>query len=96
MLLMTCLCCCIGHGISKQLATMRWFGHHSALQPGDAIIVGCSTIEQLEANLDQLDGRAGPLEPELADAIDGAWGQWCAKGPERQPMDLGHMEVANL
>ena len=84
-------------GISKQLATMRWFFHHSALQPGDAIIVGTSSIEQLESNLDQLDDCGhNPLGPELVAAIDGAWERWCALGPERQSMNLGHMDVAKL
>lgn len=88
---------CDACGISKQLATMRWFFHHSALRPGDAIIVGASSIEQLESNLDQLDEHSQkPLDRELAAAIDRAWETWCARGPERQPMGLGHMEVAKL
>ena len=45
---------CAAAGVSKQLTTMRWFFNHSALRPGDAIIMGASTLDQLEANLDQL------------------------------------------
>ena len=86
---------CGNYGISKQLATMRWFFHHSALRPGDAIILGASSLAQLESNLDQLDEYGdSPLEPELVLAFDGAWERWCALGPERQPTNLGHMDVA--
>lgn len=38
---------CKSAGLSKQQTTMRWFFHHSALQPGDAIIVGASNLPQL-------------------------------------------------
>ena len=88
---------CSRCGVSKQLATMRWFFHHSALRPGDAIIVGASTVEQLESNMDQLDEQGHTaLDQELVLAFDRAWERWCAKGPARQSMSLGHMEVAKL
>ena len=56
-----------------------------------------SSIEQLESKLDEVDEYGdSPLEPELVLAFDGAWERWCALGPERQPMNLGHMDVAKL
>ncbi|EHK16210.1 uncharacterized protein TRIVIDRAFT_64979 [Trichoderma virens Gv29-8] len=58
------------HGISGHAASLRWTAHHSALSAeyGDGIIIGASSISQLEQNLDIFE--QGPLPQEVADAID--------------------------
>jgi aryl-alcohol dehydrogenase-like predicted oxidoreductase len=38
-------------GISLSEAAYRWLQHHSGLQLGDGIIIGASTVDQLENNL---------------------------------------------
>lgn len=58
------------HGISGHAAALRWTAYHSILDHtlGDAIIIGCSTIDQLNQNLDIIE--AGPLPKEVADAME--------------------------
>jgi aflatoxin B1 aldehyde reductase len=34
-------------------AAQRWLQHHSALQPGDAVILGAATPKQMEDNIAQ-------------------------------------------
>lgn len=41
------------HNISMPEAAQRWLQHHSALQPGDAIILGAATPKQMEDNIVQ-------------------------------------------
>ncbi|KAM5248688.1 aflatoxin B1 aldehyde reductase member 2-like [Ctenodactylus gundi] len=54
-------------------AALRWMYHHSKLQAshGDAVILGMSSLEQLEQNLAIVE--EGPLEPAVAEAFDQAW-----------------------
>ncbi|XP_006883650.1 PREDICTED: aflatoxin B1 aldehyde reductase member 3 [Elephantulus edwardii] len=58
---------------SMTSAALRWMYHHSKLQGahGDAVILGMSTLEQLEQNLAAVE--EGPLEPAVVDAFDQAW-----------------------
>ncbi|MCJ1411233.1 hypothetical protein MMC19_005321 [Ptychographa xylographoides] len=60
-------------GISGHAVALRWVLHHSALKAehGDAIIVGASSLPQLEENLKICD--AGPLPKHLAKAVDEVW-----------------------
>ena len=61
----------------------RWFFHHSALGPGDAVIGGASKLSQIAENLQALDADNGPLpEPVLA-ALEGAWA--AVAGPPYHP-----------
>jgi aflatoxin B1 aldehyde reductase len=57
------------YGITGHAAALRWIAWHSELDPekGDAIIVGASTTEQLEENLQILEH--GLLPPELVDEL---------------------------
>ncbi|KAL8912992.1 MAG: hypothetical protein Q9171_002123 [Xanthocarpia ochracea] len=57
------------HGTNGHAAAIRWTAFHSKLDGkyGDGIIFGVSKVEQLNNTLDALD--AGPLLPELAEAI---------------------------
>lgn len=57
------------HGISGHAAALRWTAYHSVLDHslGDAVIIGCSTVDQLRQNLDIIE--AGPLPRDVADAV---------------------------
>lgn len=54
-------------------AALRWMYHHSQLKGthGDAVILGMSSLEQLEQNLALVE--EGPLEPAVVEAFDQAW-----------------------
>ncbi|OWK12885.1 hypothetical protein Celaphus_00014704 [Cervus elaphus hippelaphus] len=58
---------------SMTSAALRWMYHHSQLQGthGDAVILGMSSLEQLEENLAATE--EGPLEPAVVHAFDQAW-----------------------
>lgn len=63
------------HSLTLVETAIRWLVHHSALEVKDGgkdgIILGVSSLEQLEQNLDALE--AGPLPEELVKALDDAW-----------------------
>ncbi|KAF8944533.1 hypothetical protein BGZ47_004127 [Haplosporangium gracile] len=52
-------------------ATLRWMRHHSGLTAKDGIIIGSSSVAQLEESLTELD--KGPLPEEMIKAFDEAW-----------------------
>ncbi|XP_050008430.1 aflatoxin B1 aldehyde reductase member 3-like [Alexandromys fortis] len=58
---------------SMTSAALRWMYHHSQLKGshGDAVILGMSSLEQLEQNLTCVE--EGPLEPAVVEAFDQAW-----------------------
>uniref|UniRef100_A0A8C5L0P0 NADP-dependent oxidoreductase domain-containing protein n=1 Tax=Jaculus jaculus TaxID=51337 RepID=A0A8C5L0P0_JACJA len=58
---------------SMTSAALRWMYHHSKLQGahGDAVIIGMSSLEQLQQNLAA--AEEGHLEPAVVDAFDQAW-----------------------
>ncbi|XP_020020976.2 aflatoxin B1 aldehyde reductase member 2 isoform X1 [Castor canadensis] len=58
---------------SMTSAALRWMYHHSQLQAalGDAVILGMSSLEQLEQNLAATE--EGPLEPAVVEAFNQAW-----------------------
>ncbi|XP_051028095.1 aflatoxin B1 aldehyde reductase member 3-like [Acomys russatus] len=58
---------------SMTSAALRWMYHHSQLQGayGDAVILGMSSLEQLQQNLALIE--EGPLEPAVVEAFDQAW-----------------------
>ena len=87
---------CATSGLPKQHCVMRWFFNHSALEPGDAIINGASTVAQLGANLDSLDAESGPLPSELVAEIDGSWEEHCASGPQEIFDSFPAQSVAKL
>ncbi|KAF4971406.1 hypothetical protein FZEAL_9857 [Fusarium zealandicum] len=57
------------HGIGGHAAALRWTAHHSLISPehGDAIIVGSSSLEQQEANMDVVE--QGPLPDDVAASL---------------------------
>ena len=89
---------CTAFGIPRHLAALRWLFHHSALEPGDSIILGCATLQQLCSNLDALDYKSDPLPEDLACSIDMAWSEWKRQGPANELGQTGmkHMFVAKL
>lgn len=52
-------------------AVYRWFLHHSALGDQDALIIGASSVSQLEANLKAT--RGGPLSETMVNAFESLW-----------------------
>ncbi|KAF9978215.1 hypothetical protein BGZ73_003396 [Actinomortierella ambigua] len=58
-------------GIPLAEATFRWMRHHSGLGEQDGILVGASSLKQLQQNLDALDKE--PLPKSLVQAFEDAW-----------------------
>lgn len=60
-------------GLSGHSVALRWIIHHSALSSiyGDGIIIGGSSLSQVEANLKAC--ADGPLSNGLVDLIEGVW-----------------------
>ncbi|KAJ4248768.1 hypothetical protein NW762_012606 [Fusarium torreyae] len=63
------------HGIDGHAAALRWTAYHSALDKAysDSILVGASSVEQLEMNIDAIE--AGPLPHEVASALGAVYGE---------------------
>ncbi|KAF6816631.1 aflatoxin b1 aldehyde reductase member 2 [Colletotrichum sojae] len=62
------------HGLSIIETALRWTVHHSQLKikdGNDGILIGISSVEQLEDNLNHLE--KGPLPDEVVQALDEAW-----------------------
>ncbi|KAG0276259.1 Aflatoxin B1 aldehyde reductase member 2 [Linnemannia exigua] len=59
------------HNLTLLEATLRWMRHHSGLTARDGILIGASTVAQLEESLTELD--KGPLPEEMIKAFDDAW-----------------------
>lgn len=63
------------HGLTMAETALRWLHHHSALKMDgndrDGVIIGVSSLEQLESNCRDL--QKGPLPEEVVDALDQAW-----------------------
>ncbi|KAK6525324.1 hypothetical protein TWF694_005467 [Orbilia ellipsospora] len=71
------------NGLTMVECALRWLVHHSALKKdlGDAIIIGVSSLNHLESNLQDVekgplpeDVEKGPLPEDVVQAIDAAWG----------------------
>lgn len=61
------------HGLSEAECALRWMTNHSLLKKefGDAIIIGASSVKQLDENLVNLE--KGPLPDEVVEAFDEGW-----------------------
>jgi aflatoxin B1 aldehyde reductase len=61
-------------GISGHAVALRWMLHHSALRAdlGDAMVIGASSLPQLEENLEIC--KAGPLPAHLVKTVEDVWG----------------------
>ena len=57
--------------ISLLEATLRWMRHHSGLEAKDGILLGASSLKNLEDNLKDLE--KGPLNESMVKAFDEAW-----------------------
>ena len=70
---------CDADGISLVEASYRWLLCHSALTPDDGVLLGASSLTQLDQNLDACEKSAKaiqedtPLSPELLEVFDAAW-----------------------
>lgn len=58
------------HGISGHAAALRWTVYHSVLSSAheDSVIVGASSPEQLDSNLDVIE--QGPLPDDVLSAME--------------------------
>ncbi|KAF9767523.1 hypothetical protein IL306_015299, partial [Fusarium sp. DS 682] len=63
------------HGISGHAAALRWTAHHGALRNafGDSIVIGASSVEQLNSNIDAIED--GPLPDDVAEAIGAVYAE---------------------
>lgn len=62
------------HGLTMTETALRWLVHHSVLNikdGNDGILIGASSLKQLESNLN--DFEKGPLPEEVVEATDRAW-----------------------
>ena len=63
------------HGLTMPETALRWIRHHSMLNMQgngrDGVIIGVSSMAQLESNLRDL--QKGPLPDEVVEALDNAW-----------------------
>lgn len=59
------------HNIRMTEAAQRWLQHHSALQPGDAVVLGAASPQQMEDNIVQCEG--GPLPDEVVKLLEDTW-----------------------
>ncbi|KAI4591682.1 hypothetical protein KJ359_012707 [Pestalotiopsis sp. 9143b] len=77
-------------GLTLIETALRWTVHHSALNikngGNDGVIIGISSLEQLDGNLDNLE--KGPLPTDVVDAIDKAWLISKAEAPNYWHKDL--------
>ncbi|EED79541.1 predicted protein [Postia placenta Mad-698-R] len=58
------------HGLRLTEIALRWCQHHSALTPDDGVILGASSVAQLEQNCQ--DSEKGPLPDEVVKALEEA------------------------
>lgn len=62
------------NGLTLTETALRWLVHHSALRitdGNDGILIGASSLQQLENNLNDLE--KGPLPEEVVEATNQAW-----------------------
>jgi aflatoxin B1 aldehyde reductase len=59
------------HGLVLPEASLRWLQHHSALQQGDAVILGSVSVEQMEMNMNHCE--LGPLSEDVVKLFERAW-----------------------
>ena len=66
---------CQDAGITMVEATYRWLLYHSLLKSTDGILIGASSIQQLQQNLESCtsSARSEPLPDTILQAFDDAW-----------------------
>ncbi|KAG9082300.1 hypothetical protein FS749_006960 [Ceratobasidium sp. UAMH 11750] len=67
------------HDLRLTEIALRWCQHHSVLTPEDGVIIGASSVAQLEQNC--ADSAKGPLPQEVVEALDAAWDKVGAECP---------------
>ncbi len=82
---------CRRHDIDPADAALRWMYNHSALDgsKGDAVIIGASSVKQLEANL----ASAAVVEPLPRDVLDAFDDGWRACRSSSAPYFRGHCKL---
>mmetsp|Transcript_20204 Transcript_20204/g.46851 ORF Transcript_20204/g.46851 Transcript_20204/m.46851 type:complete len:123 (+) Transcript_20204:838-1206(+) len=74
---------CDSAGVTMVEATYRWLMHHSALGEGDGLLLGASSLPQLQQNLDAC-CEDEPLPAEVVAAFNEAWAL-VQKGGDDEP-----------
>jgi aflatoxin B1 aldehyde reductase len=69
---------CDTEGIKMKEAALRWLMHHSALGQEDGVILGASSLMQMEENLKACEG--GPLPQSIVDSFESMWNEWNTAG----------------
>ncbi|OJJ29878.1 hypothetical protein ASPWEDRAFT_55408 [Aspergillus wentii DTO 134E9] len=61
------------HGLTEVECALRWLSHHSQLKDelGDGIVIGSSSVQQLDENMQAM--KRGPLPVEVVDALNAGW-----------------------
>jgi aflatoxin B1 aldehyde reductase len=93
---------CDNEGITMVEGTYRWLLRHSALGETDGLLLGASSVEQLEQNLKACAAAKdkGPLSADVLAAFEQAWGltkdgafpywrSYSADMPNRENLDQG-------
>lgn len=62
---------CEAQGVGMKAAALRWLMHHSGLGEGDGVVLGASSLEQMEENLGACEG--GRLPGEVVDVLEDMW-----------------------
>ena len=77
------------HNLSLPEVAFRWLNHHSKLRMGlDGILIGVSSVGQLDANIEAI--QEGPLPEEVVSALDAAWMAVKAGSPPYWHLDLNY------
>jgi len=82
------------HGLTMIETALRWVVNHSALNimdGNDGVIIGCSSVAQLDENLK--DCKKGPLPAEIVEALDKAWSVTKVDTPNYWRMEFGKLTV---
>jgi aflatoxin B1 aldehyde reductase len=69
---------CKNEGVTLKEAALRWLMHHSILGKDDGVILGASSVEQMEENLKACEG--GPLPEGVVDVFEQAWDRFFGAG----------------
>jgi aflatoxin B1 aldehyde reductase len=64
---------CEASGITMVEASFAWLLQHSKLGPEDGLLIGASSLEQLDANLAACTEGRGPLAAAVLAAFNDAW-----------------------
>ena len=92
---------CDKEGMPMVEATYRWLLCHSVLEEQDGVLLGASSLTQLQQNLDSCKAaEKGPLSANILEAFEGAWKlteegafpywrSYSADMPNREALDQG-------